>query len=211
MFWYTFSTPADAVAVKMYFHSHMEQIRRILCFQAKPQQVGLDVGELRFKPPNALNFKDADWNSAETAEAYLMKNYLTSALSDPDVKLLCRLANGMYEYVLFEGTIHPFARQATNLLCEDQTILTKGKPLTVIAFYDTRATPGDLILPGHLHFWPIMHEFENPYESRYLNGGPELSELSYSCYGCLGNETVESEVLESDVVTERMRRARSRF
>jgi len=171
MWFYSIKTPTDATVVKMYFHTHMEQVRRLFMFQAAPHQIGLDHEKFRILLPSALPLTNVSLQTIEHAEEHIMDSFLRSAAEDRNVKLLCRLNGGAYEYVLVQGVLLPFARQATGLQCQPTVHLEKGQPLTFIVLYDTAAY--DEPLPGHLHFWPTVYEHDQD-TSRHLLGAPEL-------------------------------------
>ena len=171
MWFHSVKTPANATVVKMYLHTHMEQVRRLFVFQAAPHQIGLDQKKFRITLPDALPFSHVSLQTIEHAEEYIMDSFLRAAAEDRNVKLLCQLNGGAYEYVRMQGVLLPFARQATGLQCQPTVQLEKGRLLTFIVLYDTAAY--DEPLPGHLHFWPILYEHDQD-TSRYLVGGSQL-------------------------------------
>jgi hypothetical protein len=166
--------PSDAVVANMYVHTHQENVRRLFLFQGKPNDVGLDTGALVRTADKAevVRFEHVGWESPEAGEAHLMRNLAEAQAQDPDARLLCRLGQGAYEFIQFEGASVMNARRPTGMVCEDPLVIRKGVVLTVVVFYDTTASadPGEIGYPGHLMFWPVVHDLQTPNVTRHFSG-----------------------------------------
>ena len=158
----------------MYVHTHQENVRRLFLFQGKPNDVGLDTGALVRTADKAevVRFEHVGWESPEAGEAHLMRNLAEAQAQDPDARLLCRLGQGAYEFIQFEGASVMNARRPTGMVCEDPLVIRKGVVLTVVVFYDTTASadPGEIGYPGHLMFWPVVHDLQTPNVTRHFSG-----------------------------------------